>query len=46
MILGGLVGYWLDLRLNTSPTWTLILVLLGTVAGFVRADCMVNKMNE
>ncbi|CUU00852.1 MAG: AtpZ/AtpI family protein [Fimbriimonadales bacterium] len=46
VILGGLVGYWLDSRLNTSPTWTLILVLLGTVAGFVQLIRMVNKMNE
>lgn len=46
VIVGALIGYWLDNRLHTSPTWTVVLVLLGTVAGFIQLIRTVNKMNQ
>ncbi|MCS6923596.1 MAG: AtpZ/AtpI family protein [Fimbriimonadales bacterium] len=46
VILGALVGYWLDARLGTSPTWTMILTLLGMVAGLVQLIRIANKLNQ
>lgn len=36
IIIGALGGNWLDKQLNTTPWLTLILLLLGVVAGFVQ----------
>jgi ATP synthase protein I len=33
ILLGLVVGRWLDGRLGTSPTFTLVLILLGVGAG-------------
>ncbi|HVN09696.1 MAG TPA: AtpZ/AtpI family protein [Patescibacteria group bacterium] len=33
VVVGGAIGYWLDLRLHTSPLFLLILGALGLVAG-------------
>ncbi len=46
VILGALLGYWLDGRFGTSPTWTMILTLLGMVAGLVQMIRVVNKLNQ
>ncbi len=46
VVLGGLVGYWLDGRFNTSPTWTMILVLVGAVAGLVQLIRTVNRLQS
>lgn len=46
VILGALAGYWLDGRLGTSPTWTMILTLLGMGAGLVQMIHVVNKLNQ
>lgn len=32
--LGYWIGSWLDARYGSHPTWTLVLVVLGTAAGF------------
>jgi F0F1-type ATP synthase assembly protein I len=46
VILGALLGYWLDGRFGTSPTWTMILTLLGTAAGLAQLIRIVNKLNQ
>ncbi len=46
VILGALFGYWLDGRFGTSPTWTMILTLLGMVAGLIQMIRVVNKLNQ
>ncbi len=46
VILGALVGYWLDGRFATSPTWTMILTLLGMGAGLTQLIRIVNKLNQ
>ncbi len=46
IILGALVGYWLDTRFNTSPTWTIGLLLVGVVAGFVQLIRIANRLNQ
>ncbi len=46
VILGALAGYWLDGRLGTSPTWTMILTILGMGAGLVQMIRVVNKLNQ
>jgi len=46
VILGALLGYWLDGRFGTSPTWTMILTLLGTGAGLAQLIRIVNKLNQ
>ncbi|MCS7301087.1 MAG: AtpZ/AtpI family protein [Fimbriimonadales bacterium] len=46
VILGALLGYWLDGRLGTSPTWTMILTLLGIVAGLVQLIRIASKLNR
>jgi len=33
VVAGGAIGYWLDLRLHTSPLFLLLLGALGMVAG-------------
>ncbi|MFN7017765.1 MAG: AtpZ/AtpI family protein [Fimbriimonadales bacterium] len=45
VILGALVGYWLDGRFGTSPTWAMVLTLLGMVAGLIQMIRVVNKLN-
>jgi F0F1-type ATP synthase assembly protein I len=44
--LGALVGYWLDGRFGTSPTWTMILTILGMGAGLTQMIRVVNKLNQ
>ncbi len=46
IIVGALVGYWLDARFSTSPTWTVILVLLGTVAGLVQLIRIASRLSR
>jgi ATP synthase protein I len=46
VILGALAGYWLDGRLGTSPTWTMILTILGMGAGLAQMIRVVNKLNQ
>ncbi len=46
IILGALVGYWLDTRLGTSPTWTMVLILIGVVAGFVQLIRIANRLSR
>lgn len=46
VILGALLGYWLDGRFGTSPTWTMILTLLGMGAGLAQLIRIVNKLNQ
>ncbi|MCX7925867.1 MAG: AtpZ/AtpI family protein [Fimbriimonadales bacterium] len=46
VILGALLGYWLDGRFGTSPTWTMILTLLGMVAGLAQLIRIANKLNQ
>lgn len=46
VILGALVGYWLDGRLGSSPTWTMLLTLLGMGAGLTQLIRIVNQLNR
>jgi len=46
IILGALLGIWLDARLNTSPWLTMVLVLLGIVAGFVEMIRALNRLQR
>lgn len=46
IIVGALVGYWLDSRFGTNPTWTIVLVLLGTVAGLVQLIRIANRLTR
>lgn len=46
VILGALLGYWLDGRLGTSPTWAIVLTLLGMGAGFAQLIRIVHKFNQ
>ena len=46
VILGALAGYWLDGRFGTSPTWTMILTMLGMGAGLAQMIRVVNKLNQ
>ncbi len=46
VILGALAGYWIDGRLGTSPTWTMILTILGMGAGLAQMIRVVNKLNQ
>lgn len=46
IIVGALIGYWLDNRFQTAPTGTMVLVLLGTVAGFVQLIRTVSKLSQ
>jgi len=46
IILGALVGYWLDGRFGTGSLWTLILTMLGMVAGLVQLIRIANKLNQ
>jgi F0F1-type ATP synthase assembly protein I len=46
VILGALAGYWLDGRFGTSPTWTMILTILGMGAGLAQMIRVVNKLNQ
>lgn len=46
VMLGALLGYWLDGRFGTSPTWTMILTLLGMAAGLIQMIRIVNKLNQ
>ncbi len=46
VVLGGLVGYWLDARLGTNPTFTMILVLVGAIAGLVQLIRTVNRLQS
>ena len=41
-----LAGYWLDGRFGTSPTWTMILTILGMGAGLAQMIRVVNKLNQ
>jgi F0F1-type ATP synthase assembly protein I len=46
VILGALAGYWLDGRFGTSPTWTMILTILGMGAGLAQMIRVVSKLNQ
>ncbi len=46
IILGALVGYWLDARLGTSPNWTMVLILVGIIAGFIQLIRIANRLNQ
>jgi ATP synthase protein I len=46
IILGTFLGIWLDARLNTSPWFTMVLVLLGIVAGFVELIRTLNRLQR
>ncbi|MCS7208692.1 MAG: AtpZ/AtpI family protein, partial [Fimbriimonadales bacterium] len=46
IILGALVGYWLDGQFGTAPTWTMILTLLGMAAGLMQLIRIANKLNR
>jgi F0F1-type ATP synthase assembly protein I len=46
IILGALLGIWLDARLKTSPWFTTGLVLLGIVAGFVELIRTLNRLQR
>jgi ATP synthase protein I len=46
VILGVLVGMWLDNRFKTSPTWTIVLLLLGIVAGFTQMIRLLNRLQK
>ncbi|OYT71179.1 MAG: ATPase [Armatimonadetes bacterium JP3_11] len=46
VILGALLGYWLDERFGTSPTWAMLLTLLGMGAGLAQLIRIVHKLNQ
>lgn len=46
VIVGALIGYWLDNRLGTGSVWTLVLTLVGVVAGMVQLVRIANKLNQ
>jgi F0F1-type ATP synthase assembly protein I len=46
IILGALLGIWLDARFKTSPWFTMGLLLLGIVAGFVEMIRSLNRLQR
>jgi ATP synthase protein I len=46
ILVGTLLGYWLDRRLGTRPWLTLILMVFGIVAGFYNAIRIVQSLNK
>ena len=45
-LLGGMLGYWLDGRLVTTPWLTLIGAILGIVSGFVEMFRIINRYSN
>jgi len=43
LVLGGVVGRWIDLRYETGHFWSLSLLLLGLVVGALNGWRVVNK---
>ena len=46
IIVGALLGVWLDNSLKTSPWLTIILLLLGIVAGFTQMIRLLNRLQN
>lgn len=49
IILGALIGNWLDKNNSTSPKWTIILLLIGIIVGiynFYKIIKQINKLNK
>ncbi|MGB9701618.1 MAG: AtpZ/AtpI family protein [Candidatus Kapaibacteriota bacterium] len=49
IILGALVGNWLDNKNSTTPKWTVILLFVGIVVGiynFYKIIKQLNKLNK
>lgn len=45
VLVGAGVGHWLDTHLGTDPTLLLTLALLGLVAGFIRLNAGLRRLN-
>ncbi|MCS7066648.1 MAG: AtpZ/AtpI family protein [Fimbriimonadales bacterium] len=46
ILVGALLGVWLDNRFNTAPWLTLILLLVGIVAGFTQMIRLLNRLQN
>lgn len=46
IILGGLIGYWIDKSKHTGTKWTLILLVVGIVVGAYNFYKIVKKLNK
>lgn len=46
VVLGAFLGIWLDKKFKTTPLFTLLLTLLGLIAGFWNAYVLLVKKEE
>lgn len=46
ILIGAIAGYYIDQKQDTSPTWTVILTLLGFVIGMYSLFKIVMKINK
>ena len=46
VLAGAVIGYLIDQRFDTEPYWTLGLMLLGVIGGFVRLVSSLRRMDR
>jgi F0F1-type ATP synthase assembly protein I len=46
LLAGAAVGYFIDWKFDTEPYWTLALMLLGVVGGFVRLVAALRRLDR
>ena len=46
VLAGAVVGYLIDKKFDTEPYWTLGLLILGVVGGFVRLVAALRRMDR
>lgn len=46
VVVGIFIGMWLDQRFHTAPTWTVLFLLLGIVAGFVQMIRILQRIEQ
>jgi F0F1-type ATP synthase assembly protein I len=46
VLAGAVIGYVIDRRFDTEPYWTLGLMILGVVGGFVRLVSSLRRMDR
>lgn len=46
IVAGAVLGHWLDNRYQSSPAWTILLLFLGTAAGFYNVWSLVRRAGQ
>ena len=46
VLAGAVIGWFIDSRFDTEPYWTLGLMILGVVGGFVRLVSSLRRMDQ